>query len=62
MIIQPDILIMILIGLVLIVGLGLVRLEIKLKKLCRGAQGADLESSINALADKLETLNKFEDE
>ncbi|MDP1625187.1 MAG: DUF4446 family protein [bacterium] len=62
MTISPDMLIGILIGLVAIVALGLIRLEVKLRRLCRGAQGKDLEASMNKMHDGIESLQKFETE
>jgi hypothetical protein len=62
MTIPSDILIMILIGLVVALAAGLIRLEVKLRRLCRGAQGKDLEASMNGLGDKVEALQKFEGE
>jgi hypothetical protein len=62
MTIPSDILIMILIGLVVALAAGLIRLEVKLRRLCRGAQGKDLEASMNGLADKVEALQRFEGE
>lgn len=60
--IPVDALLIALIVLVALVGIALVRLELKLRRLCRGAQGADLEKAINALGDDLEALQKFEEE
>lgn len=62
MTIPSDILIMVLIGLVVLLAAGLIRLEVKLKRLCRGAQGKDLEAAMNGIADKVEALEKFEGE
>lgn len=60
--ISPDILVPILLGLVLIMAIALVRLEVKLKRLLRGAKGADLEGTITTLQGDVKALKKFEDE
>jgi hypothetical protein len=57
-----DTLVLILLGLVVLVAVALVRLEIKLRRLCRGQKGADLEATINGLGASVDALKKFEGE
>jgi hypothetical protein len=59
---STDVLVLILLGLLIVVAAALVRLEIKLRRLCRGAKGADLEATINGLGKNVESLQKFEGE
>ncbi len=61
--IDTNQIIIIALSVLLVIVLGvLIRLEIKLRRLCRGAKGADLESAINALGKDITSLRGFEKE
>ncbi|MFA6158254.1 MAG: DUF4446 family protein [Candidatus Paceibacterota bacterium] len=53
---------LILIALVLVVGLALLRLELKVRRLTRGADGKSLEAAIGGLGQAIVDLRKFEEE
>jgi hypothetical protein len=53
---------LILIGLVLLVGIALLRLELKVRRLTRGADGKSLETAIGGLGQAIIDLKKFEEE
>jgi len=57
-----DILALILIALVVLVGIALVRLELKVRRLTRGANGKSLEAAIGGLGQSIIDLRKFEEE
>ncbi len=57
-----DILALVLIALVVLVGIALVRLELKVRRLTRGASGQSLEAAIGGLGQSIIDLRKFEDE
>ncbi len=57
-----DILALILIALVLLVGAAMLRLELKVRRLTRGASGESLEAAIGGLGQSIIDLRKFEEE
>lgn len=59
---SPETIVPVLLGLVLLVAVALIRLEIKLRRLCRGAKGADLEAVINHMSKDVASLKTFEGE
>jgi Protein of unknown function (DUF4446) len=57
-----DTLALILIALVLLVGFALLRIELKVKRLTRGADGQSLEGAIGGLGQSIIDLRKFEED
>jgi hypothetical protein len=60
--IPQEIIIYILLGISLVLAAWIIRLELKLKRLCRGKSGGSLEDAIKSIEDDLKGVGMFQSE